>query len=140
MKIIRKNLMNVELEVNVNLSTINCGECGGTYAINERYREQKEEEGGSWTCPYCQCGWGYTGNSKINKLEREIKTLRKQKEWTELDLKNQKNQTRAFKGEATKAKNKLARTKVGVCPCCNRTFKQLAAHMKNKHPAWKPKL
>ena len=32
------------------------------------------------------------------------------------------------------AKRLQARAKAGVCPCCNRTFKQLAAHMKNKHP------
>jgi hypothetical protein len=26
------------------------------------------------------------------------------------------------------------KAKAGVCPCCNRTFKQLADHMKVKHP------
>lgn len=31
-------------------------------------------------------------------------------------------------------KKSSTRTKAGVCSCCNRTFKQLAAHMKNKHP------
>ncbi len=24
----------------------------------------------------------------------------------------------------------------GVCPCCSRTFQQLARHMKAKHPAY----
>ena len=28
-------------------------------------------------------------------------------------------------------KNRVA---ASVCPCCKKTFKQLAAHMKNKHP------
>lgn len=37
--------------------------------------------------------------------------------------------------EARKAvEKKLNRVSAGTCPCCNRSFKQLAAHMKNKHP------
>jgi hypothetical protein len=27
---------------------------------------------------------------------------------------------------------------LGVCPCCNRTFQQLARHMKAKHPGYGP--
>jgi len=30
------------------------------------------------------------------------------------------------------------RTAAGVCPCCHRTFRQLATHMKTKHPRFKP--
>lgn len=26
----------------------------------------------------------------------------------------------------------------GMCPCCRRTFKQLAEHMKSKHPDFDP--
>jgi len=127
-----------KVSFSVILTTVNCGQCGGVYAINERYREEKANVGGSWTCPYCNTGWGYSGNSENSRLEKENQRLRKQKEWAEQAKKNQENQTRAYKGLATRAKNKLARTKVGVCPCCNRTFKQLASHMKNKHPTWNP--
>ncbi len=138
--------MSIELAVSVSLSTMNCGECGGTYAINERYRQQKYDKGEGWTCPYCKCNWGYYEDSEVKRLEKQLATaknetyrIRKQKEWAEQEAKNQKNTARAFKASATRAKNKLSRTKAGVCPCCNRTFKQLAAHMKNKHPAWEPK-
>lgn len=37
----------------------------------------------------------------------------------------------AYKGQVTRLKN---RSQAGVCPCCNRTFKQLVQHMANKHP------
>lgn len=37
----------------------------------------------------------------------------------------------AQRGVTTRIKN---RVKHGVCPCCQRTFRQLAAHMKSKHP------
>ena len=38
---------------------------------------------------------------------------------------------RATKGHVTRLKKRVA---AGVCPCCNRTFKDLARHMKSKHP------
>jgi chemotaxis response regulator CheB len=37
----------------------------------------------------------------------------------------------ATRAQLTKTKKRVAN---GVCPCCNRTFKQLARHMKAKHP------
>jgi len=37
----------------------------------------------------------------------------------------------AYKGVATRTRNRI---KNGVCPCCNRTFSNLAAHMANLHP------
>jgi hypothetical protein len=35
------------------------------------------------------------------------------------------------------AKTMRHRVSNGVCPCCNRTFAKLAAHMKIKHPGFK---
>lgn len=37
----------------------------------------------------------------------------------------------AYKGQVTKVKNRVSK---GVCPCCNRYFKNLHRHMENKHP------
>ena len=45
---------------------------------------------------------------------------------------------RGTKANAARTRKELhsvkARVAHGVCPCCNRTFKQLARHMKTKHP------
>jgi hypothetical protein len=57
------------------------------------------------------------------RLEDEI---RAEREWR----KQAQNQARAFKGRVTRLKNRAA---AGVCPCCNRTFAQLARHMATKH-------
>ena len=40
----------------------------------------------------------------------------------------------ATKGVVTRLKKRAI---AGVCPCCNRTFQQLAAHMAHKHPDYK---
>ncbi len=47
----------------------------------------------------------------------------------------ERNRANGYKGHATRM---TKRVKAGTCPCCNRTFKQLAAHMANKHPTFTP--
>jgi hypothetical protein len=126
------------ITVKVELTEINCGKCGGTYAINERYREQQYKNGGSWTCPYCACGWGYSQNNEVSKLKAKLQKEERRRLWAEenasqarKDAKESEQRRRAQKAATTRLKN---RVKAGVCPCCHRTFKQLQAHMKNKHP------
>lgn len=50
----------------------------------------------------------------------------------------ERNGRLAAEREKTRAKNRLKkfthRVHCGVCPHCQRTFKQLAAHMASKHP------
>lgn len=38
---------------------------------------------------------------------------------------------RAQKGQNTRLKNRIA---AGVCPCCNRSFQNVARHMAGQHP------
>lgn len=126
----------------VELTVLNCGECGGTYAINERYRRQKYEKRGHWHCPYCRCSWGYSaGNSKIDDLESELAQAKRQADYHQQrarenadDAAAARRRLHATKGVVTKQRKKLERVKAGVCPCCNRTFQNLQQHMANKHP------
>ena len=39
----------------------------------------------------------------------------------------------AAKGQLTKVKKRVGN---GVCPCCTRSFTDLARHMESKHPAY----
>lgn len=117
----------------VELIEINCGECGGTYAINSRYRRQKEEKGGYWNCPYCKCSWGY-GQSENERLRKQLDAEKAAKQRALTDA----NETREALNKAERSVIRLKnRAKNGVCPCCHRTFKQLAQHMKTKHPKYK---
>ena len=120
--------MGLALAVSVELTQINCGDCGGTYAINERYRLQKQRTGGTWTCPYCKTGWGYSGNSDNERLKRELEAERKRKH----EALCRENEERAAR---ERLERKLKRVNRGVCPECNRMFQNLAQHMKCKHTA-----
>lgn len=107
-----------------------CCRCGVEFAspvISER-----RADGNFFYCP--------NGHSQ-HFTETEATTLRKQLERTQRDLewaRSQRETTEkrlsAQRGLTTKAKNKLARVHAGVCPECNRSFSQLAEHMKQKHP------
>ncbi len=128
------------LTVSTDLVGVNCGECGGTYAICSNYHRQQKEEGGSWTCPYCKVGWGYSGRGKNAELRKKLLQQAAAHDQTRAALHNARelcriteSRRRAELGAKTKLKNRIAN---GVCPCCNRSFKQLAAHMRTQHPDW----
>lgn len=119
------------------LTTINCGCCGGTYAISEKYRHNKEEQGGFWHCPYCQTDWGYA-ESENQKLRREL--LQKDKkiaaavaahDQTKSELEHTERRRRAEKANATKLRKRI---QGGVCPCCEKHFEDLQQHVQTEHP------
>lgn len=128
----------------VNLEEMNCGCCGGTYALNARYIQQKREKGGFWNCPYCKESWGYPEDgTEIAKLKKEIE----RKEQTIARERAAHDQTRASRDAAFRreAAQKAAKTRLknrvsnGVCPCCQRSFSNLREHMKKQHPAYNPR-
>lgn len=128
--------MGQALEVQVTLTEISCGSCGGTYAINEKYRQTQYEQGGTWTCPYCQRGWGYAGNSENSKLKRELAAEKERKERALADANSLRSSLTAQRAQTTRARNQLHRVKHGTCPCCQRSFQNLRKHMATKHPTF----
>jgi hypothetical protein len=113
------------LQVTVELTQFNCGICGGTYAINERYRRHKQEHSGFWHCPYCQGSWGY-GKGEIDQVKEALEAERRRLQ----AALSRENEERAAK---EKLARKLKRVHAGVCPECNRSFQNLAQHMKERH-------
>ena len=88
------------------------------------------------------CLWGHNnyfpeGETETDVLRRERDRLKQQAAQLQ-DSVNYQRQMRemaerrvsAAKGQITRLKN---RASAGVCPCCNRTFSQLARHMAAKH-------
>ena len=135
------------ISVDLELATVNCGVCGGSYAISARFHKPCRDKGESWRCPYPNCNtwWGFTesGHAKeVARLKRERDQAKRDAKWQEerkqkalAEAEHQAARARGYKGALTKAKKRSA---AGVCPCCHRTFKQLARHMKAKHPDYNP--
>lgn len=115
----------------IELTTINCGECGGSYAINERYRQQRYEEGNGWNCPYCRVSWGYFENNRHKKLKRELADATRRADQHAVEAREARQRASQISRSYQRVRE---RVRNGVCPCCNRTFENLARHMSTKHP------
>lgn len=119
---------------------LNCYLCGTAFWIERELYVQRKNDRRTFWCPngHDQHFVGETAEQvRIKELERQVATERanaeshrRQRQWAETRAKGANIQ-------AGKAKAALRRTvervHAGVCPHCNRTFKQLAAHMQAKH-------
>ena len=84
---------------------------------------------------YCPLGHEFiyddTTEARLRQTRRSLAATR------EL-LRHEERSHAATRGHVTRKRKELARVKAGVCPCCNRTFQNLARHMAGQHPEFKP--
>jgi hypothetical protein len=117
---------------------VSCYTCGVRFGIESKlYRRVVTDAKGSVYCPACghSTAWRESEDKKkIKELENKLRweaehseRLRQRRDELDASLK-------ATRGVVTRLKY---RTAAGVCPCCNRTFSQLARHMAHKHPDFK---
>lgn len=125
-----------KFSADTSLTVVSCYTCGIRYAIpTSLYRSAHRYHAGTangwWLC--CPLGhtWGYTGESEEEKLRRQLRVERDRSGRLASDLDQTKASLRAQKGATTRIRRRVAN---GVCPCCNRSFKDLARHMESKHP------
>jgi len=117
--------MSITFNETVTLVKIECGNCGGVFAISNTFLEAKKRESGGWHCPYCDAHRGY--------WESNADRLRKELDKAQSYLRAAKCEILCEHNWRIEAERKLKRTKNGVCPCCNRTFQNLQRHMQTKH-------
>ena len=125
-------LMSLALQMEYRLVHTTCYKCGVAMFIPDDMNKKFLRTGDSF---YCINGHDqhYIGELEETKLKRQLKVERDTNTFLRKQNEQERNRTRGQKAAKTRIKNRI---KNGVCPCCNRTFKQLAAHMKNKHPEY----
>lgn len=132
--------MSITETIFITLKSETCCNCGVVFGIESNHRQRLIETHASFYCPNGH-SQHYTAKTEAEKLREELERTQQR----ESDQRRLKEQARAetekvtrklisTKGHITRIKNRVAN---GVCPCCNRTFKQLAQHMKAKHPEYK---
>ena len=119
---------------------ITCFKCGIHFKVPDIFYSVKYSDHTNFWCPNGHQQHYLEGKSEETIQRERADSLNRSLQWeisnhdqTRADRDSIERQRRAEKGAKTRLKNRAA---AGVCPCCNRTFKQLAAHMKTKHPAW----
>lgn len=106
-----------------------CWSCGLPFAMPEAWARKRSEEGKSFYCPK-GCHLSY-GQSEVEKERARRERAERRADSYRRDYEHESRRSAAYRGHLTRVKKRVGS---GVCPCCKRTFKQLAAHMKRKHP------
>lgn len=118
---------------------LQCGSCGVIHCIPTAMYESAKKEGGWWHCPNGHVrGWkDGTEKTEIANLRRERDRLNQRVAERDDEITHQRDlregverRLNATKGVVTRIKNRVGH---GVCPCCTRTFGNLAKHMATKH-------
>lgn len=125
----------------VNLYVSDCPNCGIIFGIPSEYAERRREDGKGFSCPN-----GHTMSwekaVEDDKLMRERDNAIRQRDWanqreqaTRDQLTASERSLRTTKGHITRMRNRIAN---GVCPVqgCQRSFVNVKAHIKTKHPEW----
>lgn len=115
------------------LVTEECYKCGITFAMPAQFKRDRLDDHASFYCPNGH-GQQYIGKTDAQKL----KEARERLDQAHASLRANRDQLQAserskaaLKGVVTRTKRRIAN---GVCPCCSRTFKNLASHMEGQHP------
>lgn len=111
------------------MGSCTCFECGILFGMPDHYQIKRREDKKTFYCPNGH-GQAYF-ESTADKIRRECDGLKQQ-------LAQKDDEIAGWKREKEKAEKEVRRVKKrassGVCQCCNRTFTNVALHMKTKHP------
>lgn len=121
---------------------LRCCCCAVRFTFDEELLDLRYDDGGDFWCPNGhKQSFTKTETTRLKeKLEKaEAKHAKAMAaEVARADMANNRangheRSARAYKGQATRIRNRI---RMGVCPCCNRTFENVARHMLSQHPEW----
>ena len=118
---------------NQTMTTMHCGKCGIAFAMTMEKYDRCHDYGEDWYCTNGHCRI-FTENENT-KLTNQLWAAQQE---------TQRAQNRAIQAESLTVRTSKQyyrirdRVMAGVCPCCNRTFENLARHMQSKHPEFSP--
>lgn len=121
--------------VSIDLAQTTCW-CGTPFALPAELLSAAHKAGHTIYCPH-----GHSvcwKDTETDKLRRERDRLKQDQARLEDESKQAWTTAAALRERAEKAekaaKRLKKRTSAGTCPCCSRTFSNMAEHMKHQHP------
>lgn len=113
-----------------------CGVCGVHFGMQADMLRKCRDTGAEFYCPN-----GHRlvfRQTEAEKLRDQLAAAKGREDQlrarvTSLDgeVEHQRKRVQGYQGALTKVKKRVGN---GVCPCCQRTFKDLARHMGTQHP------
>jgi len=121
----------------------NCFKCGVPILAASGSRDRLTKDKSTFYClnGHSQGFYGLTATERENaELKRKLEIEQRQREWAQQRATRADERADSAQRSANSYKGKLRsvkeRVKNGVCPCCQRSFVQLARHMASKHPGF----
>lgn len=109
---------------------ISCVHCQFPFGVPDRADEHWRKSKRTFYCPQCRGSQGYYGKSEKEKRLEEAERRLEQEQIRASDAEQKAiRMSRQYSRVRDRVKN-------GVCPCCNRTFDNVARHMASKHKDW----
>lgn len=121
----------------VTLDTHVCGECGITFAMPTGFRTGRQKDGKTFYCPNGH-GRVFCGESEVDRLRARLADAQREatriEELRRASVKEAEHNAIEWRKSKTRLRNLRERVKNGVCPCCKRSFVELAQHIATEHP------
>lgn len=121
------------------ISIHDCCTCGGPIALTLDQQRSLRKSHKSFYCPMGH-EQHFAGKSNEERLKEQLEAANARAEANMARARAAEDATqraeyreRAQKAAKTRIKNRVGK---GVCPCCNRSFADLARHMASKHPGF----
>ena len=114
---------------------LHCASCNVGFGITASFEAARRSDCESFYCPAGHKQWfpGKTDEKRIEELKAQLATKDDLLRSTQRANHKFWRLQRAAEGRTKALKRRIA---AGVCPCCQRSFENLARHMKTKHPAF----
>lgn len=112
------------------LTVVMCCSCGVPFGIAAEMNKELINNHRSFYCPNGH-RQNYIGKTQEEKLKEELLVQKNLVNHHRNEADRKQRRLNALRGQQTKLKNRI---KNGVCPCCNRSFVNLAKHMAHIHP------
>ena len=124
--------MSTSLAINTTLyyKTTMCITCGCHIALESEFYDKRVQDQKNYYCPNGH-SQHFIGETPEAKLQRELAAKERALQWEKERVASLNKQLVKSQKSEKRLKRRVA---AGVCPCCHRTVKQLAAHMQTKHP------
>lgn len=112
------------------LDIVECPNCHMDFGITPEFEAARRNDHTRFYCPAGH-SMSYGQKTEAEKLRDRLRSAQAQLTHTQDQVQATEYQRRAQKGQNTRLKNRIA---AGVCPCCNRSFQNVARHMAGQHP------
>jgi hypothetical protein len=111
-----------------------CIVCGIWFGVDDDFDTNRRKDKNTFYCPN-----GHNMAFGENEADRLRKQLSQEQQRVSLERQMRMDAENALDKEREAHTRQSKRIHAGVCPCCNRTFQNVARHMATKHHDANPK-